>query len=89
MDRLGALSVGIAVAITLAILSGLCFFALALWPGTAIDFFNTLLHLDLTALRPAAPLSLSSALYGMGGWALVGFVAGLVFAWVYNIFNQG
>ncbi len=89
MDKLGALSVGIALAITFAILSGLCFLALALWPGTTIEFFSALVHLDLTSLRPVAPLSLSSALYGMGGWALVGFVAGLVFAWAYNIFNQG
>lgn len=88
MDKVETLSVGIALAITFAVLSGLCFLAFALWPGSTIDFFSVLLHLDLTSLKPAAPLSLAGAFFGVAGWGVIGFVAGVVFASAYNAFGQ-
>jgi 2TM family of unknown function (DUF5676) len=44
--------------------------------------------LDLNAVRSTAPLSLGRVLYGVIGLAVVGFLAGLVFAWTYNAVNR-
>jgi hypothetical protein len=89
MEKLGTLSVGIALAITFAFLSGLCALAFALWPDATIDFFGAFMHgLDLKAVRSAAPLSLGRILYGVIGLGLIGFVAGIVFGSVYNAFRR-
>jgi len=89
MEKLGTLSVGIALAITFAFLSGLCALAFALWPDATIDFFGAFMHgLDLKAVRSAAPLSLGRILYGVIGLGLIGFVAGVVFGSVYNAFRR-
>lgn len=89
MEKLGTLSVGMALAITFAFLSGLCALAFAVWPDATIDFFGAFMHgLDLKAVRSAAPLSLGRILYGVIGLGLIGFVAGVVFASVYNAFRK-
>jgi hypothetical protein len=89
MEKLSTLSVGIALAITFAFLSALCAIAFALWPDATIDFFGAFMHgLDLKAVRSAAPLSLGRVLYGVIGLGIVGFVAGVVYASVYNAFTQ-
>jgi hypothetical protein len=88
MDRLSTFSTGIALAITFAFLSGLCAFAFALRPDATIDFFGAFMHgLDLKALRPAEPLTLGRILYGVIGLGVVGFVASVVYASVYNAFS--
>ncbi len=89
MDKLGTLPVGIALAITFAFLSGLCTLAFVVWPDATIDFFGAFMHgLDLKPVKSAAPLSLGRILYGVIGLGLVGFVAGIVFASIYNAFSQ-
>ena len=89
MDRLSILSAGIALAITFAFLSGLCALAFALWPDATIDFFSAFMHgLDLKVVRSAAPLSLGRVLYVLIGLGVVGFVAGVVYASVYNAVTQ-
>jgi hypothetical protein len=89
MDRLSTFSTGAALAITFAFLSGLCALAFAFWPDATIDFFGAFMHgLDLKAVRSTAPLSLGRVLYGVIGLGIVGFVAGVVYASVYNAFGR-
>lgn len=86
MEKLSALTVGIALAITLELLSVLCAVAFALWPDATLDFFGAFMHgLDLNAVKSTSPLSLGRVLYGVIGLGIVGFVAGVVFASVYNV----
>ena len=85
MNRKDPLSTGIGLAVTLAFLRILCAIAFAVAPDATINFFGAVMHgLDLNAVRSAAPLTLGRVLYGVIGLAIVGFVAGLVFAWAYN-----
>jgi hypothetical protein len=85
MHRIGVLSAGIAVAVTFAVLSAICAVATALWPDATIDFFGSFMHaIDLKAVKSAEPVSLGRTLYGICGLGVVGFVAGTVFATVYN-----
>jgi hypothetical protein len=40
--------------------------------------------LDLNTVRSSAPVTLGRVLYGIVGLAIIGLVAGFVFAWTYN-----
>jgi hypothetical protein len=63
----------------------LCTVAFVLAPDATLDFFSAFMHgLDLKAVKSATPLSLGRVLYGLIGLSIVGFIAGVVFAWVYN-----
>lgn len=66
MNRLSTLSVGIALGVTLALLSMLCALTFALWPDATLDFFGAFSHgLDFGTIKSAAPISpvgLSTAL---------------------------
>ena len=85
MHRIGVLSAGLALAVTFAVLSAICAVATALWPDATIDFFGAFMHaVDLKAVKSAEPVSLGRTLYGVIGLGVVGFVAGIVFATVYN-----
>ena len=85
MHRIGVLSAGLALAVTFAVLSAICAVATALWPDATIDFFGSFMHaFDLKAVKSAEPVSLGRTLYGICGLGVVGFVAGTVFATVYN-----
>ncbi len=85
MNKLITLSVGIAMGITLALLSMLCALTFALWPNATLDFFSAFTHgLDLGAIKSTAPMSAGRVLYGVVGLGLVGFVAGVVYASIYN-----
>jgi len=54
-----------------------------------MGFFNAFTHgLDLNKARASTPISLGSVLYGVIGLGIVGFVAGVVFASVYNAFSK-
>jgi hypothetical protein len=44
--------------------------------------------LDLKPVKAAAPLSFGRVLYGIIGLSVVGFIAGFVFAWTYNVFSR-
>jgi hypothetical protein len=84
-NRLNTVATGIALAITFALMSVLCGLAFLLWPEATLDFFAAFMHgLDLKAVKSAAPISLGRALYGVVGLGVVGFLAGIVFAWAYN-----
>jgi len=90
MDKLNTLSVGLSAAITAAILSALCAAAFAAWPDATIDFFNSWMHgLDLSKARSTAPITVGRVLYGLIGIAIVGFVAGVVFASMHNLLSRG
>lgn len=85
MDTRNPLGTGIGLAVTFAFLSILCAIAFAVAPDATINFFGAFMHgLDLNAVRSTAPLNLGRVLYGVVGLAIIGFLAGLVFAWTYN-----
>jgi 2TM family of unknown function (DUF5676) len=89
MDKVNTLGAGIALAATLALISALCAVAFVLAPDTTLDFFSAFMHgLDLKAVKSAAPLSLGRVLYGLIGLSIVGFIAGVVFAWTYNAISR-
>jgi hypothetical protein len=68
MKRLSTLSVGIALGVTLALLSMLCALTFALWPDATLDFFGAFSHgLDFGTIKSAAPISPGRALYGIVG----------------------
>jgi 2TM family of unknown function (DUF5676) len=87
MDKVNPLGAGIALAVTFALLSALCAAAFVIAPDATIDFFGAFMHgLDLKSVKAAAPLSAGKVLYGIIGLSIVGFIAGLVSASVYNAF---
>lgn len=89
MDKVNTLGAGIALAVTFALISGLCAIAFMVAPDATLDFFSAFIHgLDLTAMKSAAPLSLGRVLYGVIGLSIVGFIVGFVFAWTYNVINR-
>ena len=89
MDKRNPLSTGIGLAVTFAFLSILCAIAFAVAPDATLNFFGAFMHgLDLNAVKSTAPLSLGRVLYGVIGLAIIGFIAGLVFAWTYNAVSR-
>ena len=85
MNRLSTLSAGIALGVTLALLSMLCALTFALWPDATLDFVGAFTHvLDLGTIKSATPISPGRALYG-----IVGLVAGVVYASIYNVVATG
>ena len=86
MNKLSTLSVGIALGGTLALLSMVCALAFALWPDATLDFFSAFTHgLDLGSVKSTAPMSAGRILYGIVGLGIVGLVAGVVYASIYNL----
>lgn len=86
VNKLGA---GIALAVTLALISGLCALAFVLAPDATLDFFSAFMHgLDLKAIKSHEPISFGRVLFGMIGLSIVGFIVGFVFAWIYNVVNR-
>jgi len=89
MDKVNTLGAGIALAVTLALISALCAIAFVLAPDATLDFFSAFMHgLDLKAVKSAAPISFGRVLYGLIGLSIVGFIAGVVFAWIYNAISR-
>ncbi len=85
MSRHFVLATGSAVAVTAAVLNSVCAAAVALWPEGSIAFANTWMHgVDLQMIKATAPSTLTAFLTGLIGMAVIGFVAGVVYAWVYN-----
>jgi 2TM family of unknown function (DUF5676) len=85
VSRHSVLATGTAVAVTAALLNSLCAVAVALWPEESIRFANTWIHgLDLQMIKATAPLTLPAFLRGLIGIAAIGFITGVVYAWVYN-----
>lgn len=86
MERINSLSAGIALAVTMAFLSAVCALAFVFWPDATLDFFGAFMHgLELSSVRMVAPITLGRSLYGVVGLGVVGFIAGVVFATVYNL----
>ncbi|TJW50830.1 MAG: hypothetical protein E5X65_26090 [Mesorhizobium sp.] len=90
MNKLSILSVGIALGVTLALMSMLCALAFAIWPDATVYFFGAFMHgLDLSAVRLAAQMSPGRVLYGVVGLGVVGLVAGVIYASIYNVVATG
>jgi hypothetical protein len=87
MNKLSILSAGMAMGLTLALLSMLCALTFALWPAATLDFFGAFTHgLDFAPLKSNATSSPGRTLYGVVGVGVVGLFAGVVFARLYNVF---
>lgn len=68
----------------------LCALAFAIWPDATLDFFGAFMHgLDLSSVRSAAPMSPVRVLYGVVGLGIVGLLAGVVYASIYNVVATG
>ena len=80
MDKLNPLSVGLATAITLAVINTLCAAVVALWPDATLNIINSFAHgLDLRTLKSTEPLDLSRFFVGLISIGVIGFIAGVVF----------
>jgi 2TM family of unknown function (DUF5676) len=93
MEKLSPVAVGLTSAITFSIIFTACAIAVALAPDMTVGFFNAWFHgLDLSLLKPAGgkPLTLGQYVYGLPGVALVSFVTGALFSFIYNlVMRQG
>jgi hypothetical protein len=88
MRKLNTVTVGLAFAGTAAALNVVCTVAVMLWPDGMIAFANSWAHgVDLKIIKATAPISAGGVIYGLMGLALVSFVVGAVFAWIYNALN--
>ncbi len=88
MDKLNTLSIGVSAAITAAVLSALCAAAFVVSPDVTIGFFNSFMHgIDLNKVRSTAPITLGGVAFGVIGLAIVGFVAGVIFASIHNLLD--
>lgn len=88
MNKLNTLSIGVSAAITAAILSALCAAAFVASPDATIGFFNSFMHgIDLNKVRSTTPVAPGRVAFGIIGLAIVGFVAGVIFASVHNLLN--
>ena len=85
MIKLNVLGRGLALAITLALLSSMFAVLVRFWPQQTIAFANTWANrLDLTSLMSDAPMTFARFAYGLIGLSVIGFVIGAVYAWLYN-----
>ncbi|RJQ49297.1 MAG: hypothetical protein C4528_00895 [Gammaproteobacteria bacterium] len=81
---------GVSLALTFGVLYSICAAAFALWPETAFAFFNAWFHgMDLRLLQPEGgrAVTLNGYFYGLIGILITAYVAGVVFALLYNWLN--
>ncbi len=89
MDKLNPLTVGLAVAITLAIVNTLCAIVVWLWPDAAFSIVGSFAHgLDVRAVQSSEPLGFGRFLVGLISIGIIGFIIGAVFAWTYNALRR-
>jgi hypothetical protein len=87
MKRLDTWKFAAAMAITLAILNGLCALGVMVIPDATFAAFNSWMHgVDLARLIPPGgrPVTAWQVITGAVSLGLIGFVAGAVLAGVYN-----
>ncbi len=85
MNALNPWRVGIATAITAAIISTICALAIYLFPQGTINFVNSWTHIDITTLMIDRPWTLKGLALGVFNAALTGFLTGALFAGCYNL----
>lgn len=84
MERHPMHPTGFALAATSGIVYILCAAAIALWPRATISFFNSWVHgVDLTRIAVES-LSWSGFFKGLVGVLVFAYIAGALYAWVYN-----
>jgi hypothetical protein len=89
MDRLNPVTVGLATAITLAIVNSLCAVVVWLWPDAVFTIAGSFAHgLNFRAMQSTESLSLARFLAGLVSIGIIGFVIGAVFAWTYNALRR-
>jgi hypothetical protein len=83
--RLAVVRTGCALAIAASLLNGVCAALITLWPAESMSFANAWMHgVDLQLSRATEPLTLVGFFYGLIGLAVISFVIGVVYAWVYS-----
>lgn len=90
MHRLNPWRTGGALAVTAAVLYGVCTLAVAICPTGTLALLSVLTHgLDLKPLLPAEGLRVSwgGFIRGLAGLAFASFAAGALFVWSYNRFG--
>jgi hypothetical protein len=89
MEKLNVWVVGAALAVTAAVLYGVCAAAFALRPAATLDFFNAWFHgLNLSGMQSGAkPFTLGLFIYGLAGLSVSAFVTGAVYTLFVNWLN--
>jgi hypothetical protein len=89
MERLHPITVGLAMALTLAIVNTVCALIVWLWPDAALSIVGSFAHgLNFQAVQSAEPLGLGRFAVGLISIAVIGFILGAVFAWSYNTLRR-
>lgn len=89
MDRLSPFSVGLATALTFIVLNTLCAAAVALWPDAAVNVVSSFAHgLDLRSVKSTEPMGIGRFFVGLISLGVIGFIAGVVFAWSHNLLSR-
>lgn len=89
MDRLNPFSVGLATAFTLMVINTLCAAVVALWPDAALSVVGSFAHgLDLRSVKSTDPMGIGRFFVGLISLGVIGFIAGLVFAWSHNLLGR-
>jgi len=87
VQKLSPKGTGIALASIIFILSMLCFLAVLLLGDLSIKFFNLFFHgIDLSGIKTTP--NITQGLIGTIIIAIIGFVAGEVFALIYNKYSN-
>ena len=89
MERLSPLSVGLATALTFVVLNTLCAAVVALWPDATLSVVGSFAHgLDLRSVKSTDPMGIGRFFVGLISLGVIGFIAGVVFAWSLNLFGR-
>ena len=88
MERLNAKTTALTLAIVGGVLSLACAAIIALWPAGSLKLFNAIFHgVDFTLIAKAN-VSIGSVILGLVEVMAIGAIAGALFAWLYNYFNE-
>lgn len=90
MHRINVKTLGLAVAITIALVYAACVLVMSIAdPQASVSFFNSLMHgLDGSSIIRKTPMPLSEALMGIAEWFAIGWLIGASIAAVYNACNK-
>ncbi len=73
----------------LMVINTLCAAVVALWPDAALSVVGSFAHgLDLRSVKSTDPMGIGRFFVGLISLGVIGFIAGLVFAWSHNLLGR-
>lgn len=79
---------GLAAGVLTAIGYGLCSLLYALWPAQSLEFMNFTSHNFNFSVIAGDGLTWASFFAGLVVWVVMSYIAGALFAWLYNQFAK-